>query len=242
MDNSNVIAIDAGNTSIKIGVFHDGKLLEVNRISINELEPYLNKNKGICFNPCVVSSVVENELTNTLSHHFDHLLVIDHQSKLPFKSDYETFQTLGIDRICNVAALSKLSPGTNVVSVDIGTCIKFDFLKENGHYAGGSISPGLHLRYKSLNDYTANLPLLQNTKKTPLVGNSTKSSIHSGVYNGMMNEILGMIHSYEQQFGDLTFFVTGGDAVYFDLAGKNNIFADENLTLKGLYYLYTLNA
>ena len=107
---------------------------------------------------------------------------------------------------------------------------------------GGSIAPGIDLRYKSLNDYTGKLPLISNKLNTQLVGNDTKSSIHSGVINGINAEINGLIEMYSEQFSGLTFFMTGGDARYFDIDSKNDIFADENLTLIGLYEIYQQNA
>ena len=128
------------------------------------------------------------------------------------------------------------------VSIDIGTCIKFDFVDENGNYKGGSISPGIDLRYKTLNDYTGNLPLVNDKSKTELVGNSTINSIKSGVLNGIQAELNHFIYLYSKEYQDLTFFVTGGDAVYFDFPLKNNTFVDENLTLKGLYKIYVFNA
>ena len=133
------------------------------------------------------------------------------------------------------------------------TFILFSFLRgsinsktsstnSNREYLGGSISPGIDLRYKSLNDYTGNLPLLSNKSTTKLVGEDTNMSIQSGVINGINAEINGFMSSYAEQFDDLTFFVTGGDASFFELHSKNDIFANENLTLLGLFEIYRHNA
>ena len=139
-------------------------------------------------------------------------------------------------------AVVSLLKTENGLCIDIGTCIKFDLVTKKGHYKGGSISPGIDLRYKSLNDYTGKLPLLSNKSNTGLVGNDTETSIQSGVMNGMNAEIYGLIKMYSKQISDLTFFMTGGDARYFDFDSKNDIFADENLTLIGLYEVYKYNA
>ena len=141
-------------------------------------------------------------------------------------------------RDCYTSVLLKTAFG---VSIDIGTCIKFDLISKNDGYLGGSIAPGINLRYRSLNDYTGKLPLLFNKSATQLVGNDTNSSIQSGVLNGMNAEINGLIKMYTEQYSDLTFFMTGGDARYFDLDSKNDIFADENLTLIGLFEIYKHN-
>ena len=145
--------------------------------------------------------------------------------------------------MCNIAALSNQLIGKPKLVIDIGTCIKFDFLDSHHVYKGGSISPGLRLRLNSLHQNTGRLPLLNATHEPiPLIGNSTEQSILSGVQNGMQNEINGMIDSYLTEYPDLTIFVTGGDHGYFDFDRKNVIFADENLTLKGIYTIYSFHA
>ena len=150
--------------------------------------------------------------------------------------------TLGIDRMCNVQAMSELRENENRVCIDIGTCVKYDFLNFRNEYLGGSITPGINLRYKALNDYTDKLPLCDSHETHFLIGNDTRKSIESGVLNGIRFEILGMIDKYEKEFGRVSVFLTGGDSRYFDFTQKNNIFADENLTLKGIHSVYNLNA
>jgi len=130
-----------------------------------------------------------------------------------------------------------LHPKQNVLVVDVGTCIKFDLLNANGEYCGGSISPGIGLRYRSLNDYTANLPLLS-PSNWQLVGSTTEASLHSGVMGSIAAEIKWRIEEYRNLYETLTVYLTGGDAHYFDMGQKNSIFVDENLTLKGIYALY----
>jgi type III pantothenate kinase len=242
MTKNQTIVIDAGNTAVKMAVFQQDTLINTYRIDTEDLKSFLETKKQWSALPCALSTVAGQDITDIINTHFRRVIQIDQHSRLPFISDYKSPQTLGIDRICNVAGLSFLTNKANAVCIDIGTCIKFDLLLSNGHYAGGSISPGISLRYKSLNDYTAKLPLISETGPAKLSGLSTSESIHSGVINGMQLEISGRMEQYRELFPDLTFFVTGGDAVHFDFEGKNNIFADENLTLKGLYYLYTLNA
>lgn len=242
MNKMNSVVVDAGNTAIKIGFFIEGELQQFSRISWddfmaeNPLTEKIKKYKGI------FSSVLTPEQNQQIREHYPDLIQFSSQHKLPIELDYKTPTSLGVDRLCNAIAAWRLNPNKNSLIVDVGTCLKFDFVSQNGIYQGGSISPGIRLRYQSLNDYTANLPLLSAVDKTNLIGKSTTESIHSGVINGINAEIERLIQQYEENFDSLTIFVTGGDAKYFDFDLKNNIFVTENLTLYGLYETYLFNA
>jgi len=236
-----VLAIDAGNTSIKVGRFQEDTLVGVHRFSknqLNEFYSFLDENKRL---PSVISSVLSDSDTQKIVERSNSFIVTTDTST-PINIEYGTKNTLGVDRLCNSVAIASLLKTEYGVCIDIGTCIKFDLVTKNREYKGGSIAPGIDLRYKSLNDYTGKLPMLSNKTSTDLVGNDTKSSIQSGVINGMNAEINGLIDMYSEQFRDLTFFMTGGDAIYFDFDSKNDIFADENLTLIGLFEIYKHNA
>ncbi len=229
--------IDAGNSLIKLGVYKKGEVILVHYFidfsSLKQqLEPYI---------PIAISSVLNSDFEQDFKKYENPIFWINHKVKLPFKIKYLSPTTLGIDRICNVAAIFNTNQFTSRLIIDIGTCIKFDFLNDKNEYEGGSISPGLKLRYKALNLFTDKLPLIETSDKVNLIGNSTESAIQSGVQNGMNAEIIGLILEYKAKYTDLNVFVTGGDAHYFDLAQKNVIFADENLTLKGILEIYLLN-
>ena len=231
------LVVDAGNTNIKIcEVIND----EISAIEIfNELEEVLIrvKNQHLIL-ISVVSPIVKKKLQNACQTLFE----ITYNVKMPFSSAYESMNTVGVDRLCNVSGMLKYAKNKSVLSIDIGTCIKFDFLTADAVYKGGSISPGIQLRYRSLNDYTNNLPLLKQVNHTPLIGNDTNNSIASGVLNGMNSEITGMISRYEAEYGPLNIYLTGGDALHFDIAQKNNIFAVKNLTILGAVEIYKINA
>jgi type III pantothenate kinase len=236
------IIADAGNTSIKFGVCTDDHIVEVYRVDYRDLDEWMSEHLNLTKHTCVLSTVTDGMLTKKLSNVFANVYLVDRHVELPLRLNYNTPETLGIDRLCNAVAIYKAATGQNAVSIDIGTCIKFDFVDEKGIYQGGSISPGIDLRYKSMHDYTAQLPLIELKSQASLIGKSTVESMHSGVINGIQAEINSLIQRYELEFCNLTFFVTGGNAQYFDFEGKNNIFADENLTLKGLNTIYLLNA
>ncbi|MEP7264609.1 MAG: type III pantothenate kinase, partial [Bacteroidota bacterium] len=121
------------------------------------------------------------------------------------------------------------------------TCLKFDFISSDGVYSGGAISPGLQMRYEALHSFTDQLPLLAPAEETPLIGNSTAQSIHSGIVNGMIAEIEGITASYQNQFANVRLILTGGDSRYFLNHLKKSIFADPELTLKGLQFILLHN-
>jgi len=232
------VCLDFGNTDLKVAFFEKGQLLQTKRFqNLDELIGSIPADL-----PVAVSSVREKSIEERLIKNFKNLVVIHSNLKLPFVNDYATPATLGIDRLCNAAALSKKEGRGAKLSIDIGTCIKFDFLSGDNHYLGGSISPGLKMRFLALHQQTANLPLIETNKNPLLIGQTTAESIQSGVQNGMMAEIFGMIAKYEEQFPDLGVYFTGGDLQNFDFPQKNNIFVDENLTIKGISEIYQLNA
>jgi type III pantothenate kinase len=237
-----VIVLDAGNTALKIAVFENEEIKQVFRVSFEEFPQFIQKNGHLKTIPAIISSVLSAEKTKSVKDYFNYIHELTFKSSLPLKLNYHTPETLGKDRICNAVAIYQFNKHKNSVSIDVGTCVKFDFVSNKGIYEGGSISPGIQLRYKALNDYTDNLPLLNELTKTDLIGKNTHLSIHSGVVNGIEAEINNLILRYMEEYEDLTFFMTGGDSKYFDFHRKNNIFVDENLTLKGLFYIYLLNA
>lgn len=229
--------IDAGNSFIKFGVYKKGEVILVHYfIDLSSLKQQLEPNI-----PIAISSVLNSDFEQDFKKYENPIFWINHEVKLPFKIKYLSPTTLGIDRICNVAAIFNTNQFTNRLIIDIGTCIKFDFLNDKNEYEGGSISPGLKLRYKALNLFTDKLPLIETSDKVNLIGNSTESSIQSGVQNGIESEINGLISKYREKYNDLSIYITGGDAHYFDLVQKNGIFADEILTLKGILEIYLLN-
>ncbi len=237
-----VFVVDAGNTAVKIGVFEKDEIIENHRFVNNSMANIMALQERFNFPPSILSSVLNSVATSSLMQQLDTCILVDAAMTFPIHLNYNSPETLGIDRICNAIACATAKPNHAAVSIDIGTCIKFDFIDKTNTYQGGSIAPGIALRFKSLNDYTANLPLLKEISKINSVGKSTTESILSGVMNGIQAEINGMMQNYLNEFDDLTFFMTGGDLQYFDFPVKNNIFVDYNLTLKGLYQIYLRNA
>ena len=170
------------------------------------------------------------------------VLELSSKTKLPFENLYKTPKTLGVDRIALVSASVDQFPDKDVLIIDAGTCITYDFITDENKYLGGAISPGIRLRYKTLNNLTANLPLLETDQPKTIIGDSTESSIHSGVVFGVIKEIDGIIDQYLEKYPDLTVILTGGDAKFLSNQLKNSIFANSNFLLEGLNFILEYNS
>ena len=234
----NLLAFDIGNSRIKAGLFNKDKLIKIVVLQEQDLSDFINKYDDY---QIAVSNVSKGEISSFFSNKSAEFFLLSSSVRLPFVSIYKSPQTLGKDRICNAAALSVYYPNNNKLCIDIGTCVKFDFVDANNRYHGGAISPGLRLRYEALFEKTENLPLIEDYSDYNIVGNDTISSIQSGVHFGLINEIQGFIKHYNKMFDNLIVVITGGDQKHFDLEQKNSIFADENFTIKGLYQIFKLN-
>ena len=170
------------------------------------------------------------------------LVELNSKTTIPFVNLYATPHTLGLDRIALVAASVKQFPYSNTLIIDAGTCITYDFVNANNEYLGGAISPGISMRYRALHNLTANLPLLNKEVPKSLTGDSTANSIHSGVVNGVLNEIDGNIETYRKKYSNLTVILTGGDANFLSEQLKSSIFANSNILLEGLNYILQINS
>ncbi|MEZ4792595.1 MAG: type III pantothenate kinase [Gelidibacter sp.] len=239
------LIIDVGNTLIKFAVFQRDKLLEKKGVAIDAaLETFkiiVKEHKTI--NNGIVSSV--GKLEKTVLDEIEskiNVLFLNSDTKLPFKNSYRTPHTLGVDRMALVSASVKQFPDKNVLIIDAGTCITYDFITKENEYMGGAISPGIRLRYKTLNTLTANLPLLDTKMPELLIGNTTESSIHSGVVFGILKEMDGVIDEYQENYEDLTVILTGGDANFLSKQLKNSIFANSNFLLEGLNFILEFNS
>jgi type III pantothenate kinase len=134
-------------------------------------------------------------------------------------------------------------PGRSVLVIDAGTAITYDVVTSDGEYLGGNISPGMEIRFKSLNRYTNRLPLLERPQEQPsLVGNSTREAIQAGIVNGIVFEMDGFIGAIGQNYPKLQVVLTGGDAKYFEGKLKSSIFVHLNLNLIGLNRILEHNA
>ncbi len=238
------LIIDVGNTFTKLAAFQDGRLITKKKIAtkyfIKEFRMFIKENPLI--EKAIVSSVgkLSNSKIEKIKNKLD-VFILDSEAKLPFKNKYKTPKTLGVDRIALVSASVEQFPNNNVLIIDAGTCITYDFITKDSTYLGGAISPGIRLRYKSLHNLTANLPLLKTKMPNDIIGNSTSESIHSGVIVGILKEIGGVVKEYQKKYSDLTVILTGGDANFLSKQLKSSIFANSNFLLEGLNYILEYN-
>jgi type III pantothenate kinase len=239
------LILDLGNTTSKIAVFDGRDLLWSGREDngslvqrVSELKrQYPALAKGILSKVGHLDEVVLQGLQNQLPLH-----LLSYRSLLPFNNAYSTPETLGVDRLALASAASLYYPGKNVLVIDAGTCITYDFINEKASYLGGAISPGLRIRYEALHNFTAKLPLLSTAVPEDLIGKSTEASIHSGVVNGVCMEIEGLVKAYKLRHKHLTVILTGGDAKFLSDQLKNSIFANSNFLIAGLNYLLDYNS
>lgn len=237
------LIIDVGNTRIKTAVFDDGKMIHneslTNNSFVSEAKKIVKKYKCTSAIISSVGSVNKSQIDELRAE--ISLIELDYDTKVPFVNKYATPKTLGVDRIALVSSAISKYPNKNVLIIDAGTCITYDFVNNEGNYYGGAISPGLQMRYKALNVFTENLPLLEPSEIVELIGNSTETSIHSGIINGVINEIDGVIEQYRKKNTDLTIVLTGGDIKFLSNRLKNGIFANPNFLLEGLNTILTYN-
>ena len=237
------LVIDIGNSKVKVAVFEiDTMILSIvceETSFLDELKKIFNKYQIV---QSIVSSVkdIEDEYFEELQK-LPSLLLLNSDTPLPFKNLYSSPSTLGNDRIALAAAAVLKYPQKNSLVIDAGTCITYDFVNSNNEYLGGAISPGLEMRYKALHQHTSKLPLLSKNEVYKRTGFSTTESIHSGVINGVICEIEGVITQYKQDFHDLTVVLTGGDTKFLSKQLKNSIFANQNFLLQGLNKILTHN-
>lgn len=238
------LAVDAGNTQVKMGVFSEGRLLHVETTPTKgfaeALKALFARYPGIGHS--ILASVGHPEHTiRDLLAVFCKVHVVSAATRTPYRNSYATTHTLGADRMALASAAFFLQPRSNTLVIDAGSCVTYDFMNDFGEYLGGAISPGLRMRYKALNAFTARLPLLEPQEPMDLIGNATESSIHSGVVNGLCLEMDGVIDLYKLRYPDLTVILTGGDAQFLSRRLKSIIFAHSNFLLEGLNQLLEYN-
>jgi len=237
------LIIDVGNTRVKVAVFEQDTIVDFvvfDKIKIvSEIKKIIKKYKITGAIASSVALLSEKKIEKLQS--IVEITFVSSNLKIPFQNLYATPNTLGVDRIALVFGAFIKYPKKNVLIIDAGTCITYDFLTKNGDYLGGAISPGVEMRYKSLHKFTSKLPLLIIHEPNNFIGNSTKESINSGVVNGVIQEIEGVINQYKEKYLHLTVVLTGGDTNFLSKQLKSSIFANQNFLLEGLNEILIFN-
>ena len=238
------LIIDLGNTVAKLAVFEKDKLLVKDVVTSEKIQ---EKISDFLLEYNSVTRIISSNVTKrqidlpVATQRGLELISLSSATRLPFKNFYASPQTLGNDRKALIAAAAKYYPKKNVLVIDAGTCITYDFKNNKNEYLGGGISPGLKMRFKALNTFTANLPLVDLQEQLNLVGDTTLNSINTGVAFGMVKEVDGFIDEYAAQYDDLLTIITGGDTHFLSVNLKNSIFANSNFLLEGLNYILEFN-
>lgn len=237
------LVIDIGNSLHKIGLYsEEGELelfLQYDYLRKEDLEVLLSIYR---VRHSILSSVGKEDPglkelleSETIFTHFSH------ESLLPVEIRYKNPQSLGLDRIANAVAAHTEYAGEDILSIQAGTCLVYDFTDRNGIYHGGAISPGLNMRFQALNYFTEKLPLYSKREIDFLTGTSTQQSIESGVINGVIHEINGFMTQYEARYPGIKILLSGGDSAYLQKSIKNAIFVGSKFILNGLHKILKLN-
>lgn len=237
------LCLDQGNSSLKLGVFNQETLIhEVQLTTLEEgyipqlLHQFTVRN-------CIVSATapVPDFVFSEIEDSGAGCLKLTHTTALPFTNTYKTPDTLGNDRVAAVAGAMTLKPASDILIIDAGTAITYDFLDAKGVYHGGNIAPGVAMRARALNAFTHQLPLVELTATNQFMGDDTRSAILNGVIYGAVFEIDGYIDRLLLNYPKLSVFLTGGSCFYFDSLLKNRTFAVKNLVLTGLNRILNFN-
>jgi len=233
------LALDIGNTAVKVGCFDGPALREVAAgQSAEQVRALVQR-----WQPrhLIVASVVENAALRADELHElvpGKTLVFDPgTTAIPLRNAYATPGTLGADRLAAAVGAAGLRPTRNTLVVDAGTALKCDLVTADGTYHGGSIAPGLQMRLRALHAFTGRLPLLAlppADATIPLTGDSTTGSLLSGAVNGAVAEITGIVAQYERRYPALGVLLTGGDAPFLAARLPARIFVVPELVLLGL--------
>ncbi|MCW3104764.1 MAG: pantothenate kinase [Bacteroidetes bacterium] len=230
------LVIDIGNTRVKAAVFEQKELCHFYVFaSTTELlnADLISKHS---LKRCIIGSVV-NEIEPFVEELRKQIpvLLFDSKTPVPLKNLYKSAHTLGSDRLAAAIGGNAQAPGQDILVIDAGTCIKYNFVNAANEYLGGAISPGLQMRFKAMNFYTSRLPLLEvDENYAELIGTDSRESMLAGAQLGAVAEVEGFIDRYRQRFNNIKVFLTGGDAEFFASRLKKPIFADQFLILKGL--------
>ena len=236
------LCLDFGNTRQKAAIFEDHQLKEEVFLPDDKTETIAQLLDVYHPEKAILSSVINhNESIEALLSSKTIFHKLSHLTKTNFTTPVGKPETIGADRLALIAAAIHFYPGKNTLVIALGSCITYNFVNQYNQFLGGSISPGMDMRFKSMNDFTAKLPLVQADWNFPLTGYDTKTNLQSGVIIGITSEIDGFIEKYTEKYSNFNVVLTGGNSGYFASQLKNKIFADYNFLFKGLYALSELN-
>ena len=246
------LCIDQGNSRTKVALMTDeGKMINhfiYKQFSSADVERLFDLYD---ISDSIISSVVNIEaaVVNTLHRRSQHFVLFDHNTPVPIVNRYDTPQTLGQDRLAAAVGAESLCPDENLLIIDAGSAITYDFVSDNGEYMGGNIAPGLKMRLTMLQRMTKKLPLVEveENELIPLFGKNTRDAIAAGVIRGIAYEVKGYMRTLSEKVPHFQTFLTGGNAPYIlnnvrtSRTEKRDIRVEKNLVLIGLNTILIFN-
>lgn len=230
------LVIDIGNTGVKAAVTEGRRMLDFHHgiLDSEGFRKFVSDHAGITGGMwCSTRPLTDAETAVIESLPF-RMTQFCASVSTPLKNLYSTPLTLGADRLAAAVGAWSENPGHDMLVIDAGTAITYDFVSAAGEYLGGNIAPGKDLRLLSLHEHTGRLPLVSADGPAPETGVSTETAIRSGVLLGIRNEIEGYIQRFSEEHPDSYVFLTGGDAHLFAKTIKKGIFVRDFLVLQGL--------
>jgi len=239
---STTLCFDFGNTRLKAAVFEHDQIVKIIRLADDSEQTMKSLLEEYKPDKSILSSVIDhNPAIETILNATTKFHKLNHLTKLAFTTPVGKPETIGADRLALTAAVVHFYPKRNNLVISLGSCITYNFINKYHEFVGGAISPGLEMRLKSVNYYTARLPLVEANDNVPLIGYDTVTNILSGVVLGMAYEIDGFIDEYDNKFDNFNVLLTGGDIVHLASHIKKKIFADPDLIFRGLYAISEVN-
>lgn len=240
------LIIDIGNSFSKLILFKENEIAQFEKHAILEekqLENFLKNFPEI--SSAMLSNVGkdQNWIENCLRRSGIKTLALHRKLSFPFEIKYLSPETLGVDRLALAAGAFASFPNQDVLVIDAGSCVTYDFIDQKNNYIGGAIAPGLQMRLKAMHHYTAKLPLIHwEASEIDLIGRNTEECMLSGTVHGIRAEVGGIIDRYKMRYPNLMVIITGGDQMLFDKDLKSGIFADAYLLAKGMNFILNYNA
>jgi type III pantothenate kinase len=237
----NLVA-DIGNTHTKIALFQNGNMVEKLTAGINYITEAAQWIHSREFSRAIICRVgkTSEDIIYTVSRMCDNVISMDHFTPVPVTVSYSA-KELGPDRIAAACgALSHFS-GRDVLIIDAGTAITIDYLSPEGKFLGGNISPGLALRFLSLNEHTSDLPLVEKDGSFIFFGSDTRTAIISGVQKGIIYELEGYASDFLKQHPGSIITATGGDAEFLMPLTGCDFILKPDLVLEGLDRILNYN-
>lgn len=238
------LIIDIGNSRTKLAIFNNDDLVKtiiIDQVNEATIDNILAHTPSIT--QCIISNVGEqsNLTYKIVKQKIEQTLNFDSELKIPIENLYETPETLGKDRLAAAIGANYIFPNQDIIIIDAGTAITYEFVNAKNQYLGGYITPGIQTRLNSLNYYTSQLPLLTPEIIDNKIGKTTRAAMLGGLQKSVTGEFKEVLSMFNLEADKIKLILTGGNTDYFDKLLKNYKFVPLEITLIGLNRLLNYN-